>query len=97
MSLDEAALPIRSEVRGACELLGLDPLNVANEGKLIAICPPEQASAALAAMRAHPLGSDAALIGQVIADAHHFIDMRTVFGGRRMVDWLSGEQLPRIC
>lgn len=97
MSLMESAVPIKTEVRGACELLGLDPLNVANEGKLIAICAADDADAVLAAMRAHPLGRDAARIGVVTADPHHFVEMRTSFGGRRMVDWLSGEQLPRIC
>ena len=95
--IDEAALPVRAEVAAACELLGLDPLYVANEGKLLAICPPAEADRLLAAMRAHPLGADAAIIGEVIADQRHFVQMRTRFGGRRMVDWLTGEQLPRIC
>ncbi|MBI5132772.1 MAG: hydrogenase expression/formation protein HypE [Rhodopseudomonas palustris] len=95
--LDEDAVPIRPEVAAACELLGLDPLYVANEGKLIAIVAPEAAETLLAAMRAHPLGRDAALIGEVIADDHHFVQMTTSFGGGRIVDWLSGEQLPRIC
>jgi hydrogenase expression/formation protein HypE len=80
-----------------CELLGLDPLYVANEGKLIAICPAQRADALLAAMRAHPLGSEAALIGEVVEDPHRFVQMETVFGGQRIVDWLAGEQLPRIC
>jgi hydrogenase expression/formation protein HypE len=97
MRLEEAAIPLKAEVRGACELLGLDPLNVANEGKLIAICACADAPRILAAMRAHPLGRDAAQIGQITADPQHFVEMRTVFGGRRMVDWLHGEQLPRIC
>lgn len=95
--LNEAQIPVRPEVEGACELLGLDPLNVANEGKLVAICPPDAADALLAAMQAHPLGRDAAIIGEAIKDPHHFVQMTTSFGGRRMVDWLSGEQLPRIC
>lgn len=95
--LDEDAVPVRAEVAAACELLGLDPLYVANEGKLIAIVAPEAADAVLAAMRAHPLGADAALIGDVIADDHHFVQMTTSFGGGRIVDWLAGEQLPRIC
>lgn len=95
--LDEAAIPVRAEVEGACELLGLDPLNVANEGKLIAICPAEAANELLAAMKAHELGRDAAIIGEAVEDAHSFVQMTTKFGGRRMVDWLSGEQLPRIC
>jgi hydrogenase expression/formation protein HypE len=97
MMLRETDLPIRGEVRAACEFLGLDPLYSANEGKLVAICPREDADALLAAMRAHPLGSEAALIGEVIADDHHFVQMETAFGGRRIVDWLTGEQLPRIC
>jgi hydrogenase expression/formation protein HypE len=97
MRLQEMALPIREPVRAACEFLGLDPLYVANEGKLVAICPPEQAEALLAVMRAHPLGQNAALIGEVIVDDRCFVEMRTGFGGRRMVDWLVGEQMPRIC
>ncbi len=97
MMLRETALPIRAEVRAACEFLGLDPLYSANEGKLVAICAREDAHALLTAMRAHPLGREAALIGEAIADDHHFVQMETAFGGRRIVDWLTGEQLPRIC
>lgn len=97
MLIREAAIPVRAEVRGACELLGLDPLYVANEGKLIAICPAEQAERLLAVMRAHPLGADAAIIGSITEDAHHFVQMETAFGGNRVVDWLAGDQLPRIC
>lgn len=97
MTLREAAIPLRTEVGAACEFLGLDPLYVANEGKLIAICAPADADALLAAMRAHPLGKDAAIIGEVRNDAHGFVEMDTAFGGRRVVDWLTGEQLPRIC
>ena len=97
MMLFEADLPVKAEVRAACEFLGLDPLYSANEGKLVAICQQEDAAALLAAMRAHPLGKDAALIGQVIEDSHHFVQMETCFGGKRIVDWLTGEQLPRIC
>jgi hydrogenase expression/formation protein HypE len=95
--LREDDIPVKPEVAAACELLGLDPLNVANEGKLIAICAAEDAGAVLAAMRAHPLGADAAIIGEVVEDPHHFVQLETAFGGRRIVDWLSGEQLPRIC
>jgi len=95
--LQEAAIPVRPQVEAACELLGLDPLYVANEGKLVAICPHGDAERLLAAMRAHPLGRDAAIIGEAIADPHHFVQMDTSFGGRRIVDWLTGEQLPRIC
>lgn len=97
MLLSEAAIPVLPQVDAACELLGLDPLYVANEGKLVAICAPEAADAVLAAMRAHPLGRNAVRIGKVTEDAHHFVQMATRFGGRRVVDWLSGEQLPRIC
>ena len=97
MLLREEAIPVRQEVEAACELLGLDPLYVANEGKLICICAPEHADALLAAMRAHPLGADAAIIGTVHEDPHHFVQMETAFGGKRIVDWLTGEQLPRIC
>jgi hydrogenase expression/formation protein HypE len=97
MLIRESAIPVRPEVNAACEFLGLDPLYVANEGKLIAICPQEDAQRLLAAMRAHPLGGDAAIIGEVIEDPHRFVQMDTAFGGRRVVDWLTGEQLPRIC
>jgi hydrogenase expression/formation protein HypE len=97
MTLREAAIPVKDEVRGACELLGLDPLHVANEGKLIAICAAADAARLLAAMRAHPLGRDAAVIGTCVEDPHRFVQMETSFGGSRIVDWLAGEQLPRIC
>jgi hydrogenase expression/formation protein HypE len=97
MRLDEAAIPIRPDVLGACELLGLDPLNVANEGKLVAIAPAADRDRLLAAMRAHPLGADAMVIGEVIADHQRFVRMATRIGGERIVDWLAGEQLPRIC
>jgi hydrogenase expression/formation protein HypE len=97
MDIHEHALPIKEEVKAACEILGLDPLYVANEGKLVAICAPQDAAHLLAAMRAHRLGHNAAIIGHVCADPNHFVQMQTTFGGRRNVDWLSGEQLPRIC
>jgi hydrogenase expression/formation protein HypE len=95
--LDEAAIPVKPEVEAACELLGLDPLNVANEGKLVAVCAERDAERLLAVMRAHPLGRAAARIGRVVEDERHFVQMQTRLGGRRMVDWLAGEQLPRIC
>jgi hydrogenase expression/formation protein HypE len=97
MRLREAAIPVHEPVRALCEFLGLDPLYVANEGKLLAICPAESAEILLAVMQTHPLGREAAMIGEVVADPHYFVEMETVFGGRRLVDWLSGEQLPRIC
>ncbi|WP_066709496.1 hydrogenase expression/formation protein HypE [Curvibacter delicatus] len=97
MLLQEASIPVLPQVDAACELLGLDPLYLANEGKLVAVVAPEAAPAALAALRAHPLGAQAAVIGEVVADEHRFVQMKTRFGGRRVVDWLSGEPLPRIC
>ena len=97
MMLHENAIPMKPVVVAACEFLGLDPLYVANEGKLIVICARADAQPLLDVMRAHPLGRDAALIGEVLADDHHFVQLTTSFGGRRMVDWLTGEQLPRIC
>jgi len=97
VTIREDDLPIRPEVKGACELLGLDPLYVANEGKLVAVVAPEDADLVLAAMKAHPLGKDAAIIGEVNEDDHNFVQMVTGFGGSRIIDWLAGEQLPRIC
>ncbi|MGO9774630.1 MAG: hydrogenase expression/formation protein HypE [Roseiarcus sp.] len=96
-AIEEEAIPVRPEVAAACEFLGLDPLNVANEGKLVAILSPDVVEATLAAMKAHPLGAGAAVIGRVVEDPNFFVEMRTSFGGGRIVDWLSGEQLPRIC
>jgi hydrogenase expression/formation protein HypE len=95
--LDETAIPIRPEVRGACEMLGLDPLYVANEGKLVAVVPREDAGCVLQAMRAHPFGKNAALIGEVVADNYGMVILRSVVGGERVVTMLAGEQLPRIC
>jgi len=97
MVLDEARIPIGEEVKGACEILGLDPLYVANEGKLLAIVPSNDAERLLAAMRAHPLGREAAIIGEVTSDHAAFVLMKTRVGGTRVVEMLSGEQLPRIC
>jgi len=95
--LDEAQIPISEEVKGACEILGLDPLYVANEGKLLAIVSAEAAGAVLVTMRGHPLGAEAAIIGEVTEDHPGFVTMKTRVGGNRIVDMLSGEQLPRIC
>jgi hydrogenase expression/formation protein HypE len=95
--VDEAAIPLRPEVRGACELLGLDPLYVANEGKLIAVVPPEDAGRALVALRSHHLGLNAALIGTVVADHPGLVVLKSRVGGERVVTLLTGEQLPRIC
>ena len=97
MILDEAQIAVAPAVEAACEFLGLDPLYVANEGKLVVICAPDDAERVLAALRAHPLGAAASRIGAVQADPHHFVQMKTRFGGRRIVEWLAGEQLPRIC
>lgn len=95
--LDERAIPMKRDVAAACELLGLDPLYVANEGKLVAICESTDAERVLDAMRAHVLGREATIIGTVVEDRHAMVQMRTKFGGARMVDYLAGEQLPRIC
>ncbi|MBS1853826.1 MAG: hydrogenase expression/formation protein HypE [Acidobacteria bacterium] len=97
VELDERAIPVREEVRGACELLGLDPLYVANEGKLLAIVAPEAAESVLSAMRRHPLGAQAAIVGSVSAAHPRTVTMRTVVGPTRIVDMLAGDQLPRIC
>jgi hydrogenase expression/formation protein HypE len=97
MRIVEKAISVKPEVHAACELLGLDPLYIANEGKLVAICAAEDAQRLLEAMRAHPLGREAGVIGSVVADANGFVQMETEFGGSRIVDWLAGEQLPRIC
>ncbi len=95
--LEEAQIPVREVVAGACELLGLDPLYVANEGKLVAVCRAADSEKLLNAMRSHPQGQHAAVIGEVIAAPPYFVQMKTSLGGMRMVDWLAGEQLPRIC
>jgi len=95
--LDEHAIPVRAEVCGACEILGLDPLTIANEGKLLAVVAPEVADAALTAMRAHPLGREAAIIGTVQAEPKSMVFLRTKIGGKRVLDMLVGDPLPRIC
>ncbi len=97
IELVESSLPIHEEVRGACELLGLDPLYVANEGKLIAIVAPEAAHTVLQAIRRHPLGAEAQIIGTVNKENPGLVTMRTPFGTTRIVDMLAGDQLPRIC
>lgn len=95
--LQESSIPVRDEVRGACELLGLDPLYVANEGKLTAIVAPQAAESVLFAMRQHHLGRHAAVIGTVGARRAGLVTMQTAFGSTRIVDLLAGDQLPRIC
>ena len=97
MLLDEARIPISEEVKGACEILGLDPLYVANEGKLLALVAAQDVDLVLIAMKSHPLGEQAAVIGEVTRDHPGFVMMKTRVGGTRVVDMLSGEQLPRIC
>jgi hydrogenase expression/formation protein HypE len=95
--LDEASIPIWEEVKGACEILGLDPLYVANEGKCLAIVAREKAEEVLEAMKSHPLGKEAAIIGEVVEEHPGQVILRSRIGGRRIVEMLSGEQLPRIC
>lgn len=97
IEIDESAIPVRDGVRGACEMLGLDPLYVANEGKLVAIVGAEAADAVLERMRAHPLGANAAIIGTVVGTRPGLVLLRTGIGGTRLVDRLMGDQLPRIC
>lgn len=97
INIDESMIPVREDVRGACELLGLDPLYVANEGRFIAIVAQKDAQKALALLRSHPLGADAAIIGEVGADSSDLVTMRSAIGTSRIVDMLTGEQLPRIC
>ena len=93
----DACLVMNAQVKAACEILGFDPLYVANEGKLIAIVSPRVADAVLDTMRAHPLGRNAAAIGTVVDDHHGRVFLRSSIGGNRVVDMISGEQLPRIC
>ena len=97
IAIDEAAVPVRAAVRGACEILGLDPLHIANEGKLLAIVPPDEADAGLAALRAHALGAHAAAIGEVLSEPEPIVVLRTEAGGSRVLDMLVGDPLPRIC
>jgi hydrogenase expression/formation protein HypE len=97
MVFEEAVIPVRDEVAGACEFLGIEPWHLANEGIVLVVCPPEASEPLLAAMRAHPLGRNAARIGTVVADEHAFVQLRTPFGGMRLLDWLHADPLPRIC
>ena len=97
IEIEDAATPIADGVRGFCEILGLDPLYLANEGKIVIAVAPEDAEAALAALRRHPLGRDACAIGTVVPGEAGRVTMNTIFGGKRIVDMLVGEQLPRIC
>ena len=95
--LDEQAIPVRPEVAGAAEILGIDPLYVANEGKLVAVVAPEAADEALATLRAHQLGTEAAIVGELTQDEPGLVLLDTALGGSRIVDMLVGDPLPRIC
>jgi hydrogenase expression/formation protein HypE len=95
--LDEQLLPVAPMVQGACDLLGIDPIYVANEGKFVAVVAPDEAEAAVAALRTHPLGADATVIGEILAEPEGVVALRTAFGGSRIVDMLVGDPLPRIC
>jgi hydrogenase expression/formation protein HypE len=97
IAIEEERVPVRTAVRGACEILGLDPLHIANEGKLVAIVPPAEADAALGALRAHPYGVDAAIVGEVLPEPAGMVLLRTGIGGSRVLDMLVGDPLPRIC
>jgi hydrogenase expression/formation protein HypE len=95
--LDEPALPVAPAVVGACDLLGIDPLYVANEGKLVAVVAPDEAERAMTALRAQPGGAAASVIGEIVAQPEGIVVLRTTFGGTRIVDMLVGDPLPRIC
>jgi len=95
--LQEADIPVRNEVRGVCEILGLDPLHFANEGKLVAIVPADKADTVIEAMRQHPAGQGSAIIGEVESGSEGRVTLQTGLGGGRILDMLIGEQLPRIC
>ncbi len=97
VAIEEARLPIAPAVMGACDLLGIDPLYVANEGKLVAVVPAAERDAALQAMHSHPLGVNAAVIGEIVAEPEAIVVLLTTFGGTRIVDMLVGDPLPRIC
>jgi len=97
IEIEEETIPVREDVRGACEMLGLDPLYVANEGKLVAIVTPEAADVLVSTMRQHPLGREVRVIGTVTEKNAGMVTMRTTLGTTRIVDMLAGDQLPRIC
>jgi hydrogenase expression/formation protein HypE len=95
--IDEARIPVRDEVKAGCEILGLDPLYIANEGKLVAVVPPQDADGVVEAIREHPLGRRAAVIGEIVSDGSGLVRLRSRVGGERIVSLLAGEPLPRIC
>lgn len=97
IDIDESAIPVREDVRGACEILGLDPIYVANEGRFISFVAADDAEEALAVMKAHPLGADAAIVGCVVEGTAGLVTSKTTIGTTSIIDMLSGEQLPRIC
>ena len=97
IAIDESSIPVREDVQGACEILGFDPLYVANEGRFVAFVANKDSEKALEIMRSHPLGTDAAIIGKVTEDNHSLVTMQSKIGAKRIIDMLSGEQLPRIC
>ena len=97
LKIEERALPVRDEVKGACEILGLDPLYIGNEGKLVAVVAAEVADQIVERMRQHPLGREAHVIGEAQAEPPGIVVLKTGFGGTRIMDMLVGEQLPRIC
>jgi len=97
MLIYEDKIPVKEEVKSICELLGLDPLYIANEGKIVVIVEPDDADAVLQTMRQDPLGQDAQIIGEIIEDNSNLVFMKTIIGTTRIVDMISGEQLPRIC
>lgn len=97
IAVTESTVPVRPEVAGACEILGLDPLHIANEGKLLAIVPRAEADRALEALKGHPLGADATIIGEVTTEHPGMVVLRTAVGGSRVLDMLVGDPLPRIC
>jgi hydrogenase expression/formation protein HypE len=97
IAIKESTIPVRAETRGACEILGIDPLYIANEGKLLAVVPPTVAKAVVAAMRQHPLGAESRIIGEVWAEPKGLVFLQTEIGGNRVVDMLVGDPLPRIC
>jgi hydrogenase expression/formation protein HypE len=97
MVIEEEKIPVRESIRGICELLGLDPLYLANEGKLVAICPPDEVERLLEVMKDHPLGKDAEIIGRVTDKNQKKVILRTLIGGHRILDLLTGGQYPRIC
>lgn len=95
--IEESKIPVREEVQGACELLGIDPLYVANEGKLVAICSADNSEKLLRTMREHSLGKQSEIIGEVVESKRHLVQLKTKFGGKRLLNKLAGDQLPRIC